>query len=1257
MTTLGYFSATATELTSLSLALQDLKTERPSLRVWARTQTQLFGAARVEAFVKEAVESQVMLLCLHGGTASFPAWDRLMKALAERREAGLPVPHLHVQPQGADDEAMLAAKTHSDGLDDGAWAGASALLHRGGALNIKAALAALAAHQEGRNGTFPEPLPSPYEGIHHPEHGDFTNLEAYLTHLAPGRPTIGLLFHQTYWLNRNLSHVHALIRALEARGANVIPVFSQRLKDASLNNMGSDEVVESFFKRDGKSCIDVLVSAMAMSMTLAQKSFANVFPALDVPVLQAMTSSAPRKQWEEGAQGLSTMDVTFQAAQPEFDGNLITLPIATREEDTIDPLTGALLARFVPIEERVGRMANLAIRWAGLRRKPNAEKKVAILFHHHPPRNDRIGCAAGLDSFESVRLLLRAMADQGFRVDHGYEKADDLAQDLLSRLSCDQRWLTPDQMASRAEATAGRDRFESWHAELPEGVRAQMTSQWGPMPGELFAHQDRLHFAGHLNGNVFITIQPPRGDIEKAGEALHDLHLSPPHHYLAHYRWIRDVFKADAVIHVGTHGSLEWLPGKALGLSESCYPDLALWDLPNIYPYIINNPSEGTQAKRRSACALVDHLTPPFRNADLYEETANVGRALADYHEAARQDPSKVRVMAGLVWEATEKADLHHDLGLTEEAAMADLDAFVERLHERLTELADTQIADGLHTLGQLPAPERLEEYLVQLTRLPNGDVPSLREAILDARGFDVDDLAAHKGERLPRFQGKTGGQLLLEAHATGLDLMRALARADFDPAAIEGLVEVTFGRPRPKVSEALTYVATSLLPRLQEVTREQRSILGALSGRFVEPGPSGVPTRGQADILPSGRNFFSLDPRTIPSPGAWEVGKALGDALLARYQKEEGRYPRNVGIIVWGGSAMRTKGDDLAEILYLMGLRPLWRSNGQVEGLEVIPLEKLGRPRIDVTPRISGFFRDAFPNLVEMLDRGARMVAALQEAPEGNYLRAHALEDREAYRAEGLSEEDAWRMATLRVFGCPPGTYGAGVAELVEAKNWKTKDDLGEAYIRYSAHAYGRGIYGETRTASFRRQLSRMDATVKNEDSREWDMLSCTDFYNYHGGLIAAATTVRGEKPFSMVGDSSDPKRVGLRSTEEEAKHILRARILNPIWIQGLQRHGYKGAGDLSKVLDILIGWDATADVMDDWMYERVANRYALDPAMQQWLKQVNPHALHNILDKLLETIQRGMWTTSDRMKANLESAFLDIEGDIEEVLESAHA
>ena len=948
-------------------------------------------------------------------------------------------------------------------------------------------------------------------------------------------------------------------------------------------------------------------------------------------------------------------DVTYQAAQPEFDGHLINVPLATREQDTIDPLTGALVTRLAPIPERVDKLVALALNWANWCRLANADKRIAIIFHHNPPRNDRIGCAFGLDTFASVKYLLDAMAVAGYRVDHCYADGDELAHALLQRATCDRRWLTSDQLAVRAEASVAREVFLPWHEALPAVNRAKMTADWGDMPGDLFVHEDTLSFAGLLNGNIFLTIQPPRGYLENIDAILHDLYLSPPHHYLAQYRWIREVFKADAVLHVGKHGTLEWLPGKALGLSEKCYPDLAIQDLPNIYPYIINDPGEGTQAKRRSYCCIIDHLTPAFVNAELYEDLQGVERALAEYNEAKRQDPDKLPVHAGLLWDEVVKANLQHDLQVTDDEAKADMEAFTGRLHAYLGELADTMINEGLHIMGQAIDGERLIEYLVQMTRLPNGDVPSLREELIAAMGYGYDDLLAHRGEALPQYDGETGGQLIERAHARAVTLIGALAARAYAAGAVEAIVQAHCGAPSPRIAEVLHYVAERLVPNLRRVTDEIDASLAAFAGHFVPPGPSGAPTRGQADILPTGRNFYSVRSSAIPTPAAWQVGCGLGDALLERFRREQGRYPENVGIFVIGSATMRTKGDDIAEILYLLGVRPVWRANGIVSGLELIPSGELGRPRIDVTPRISGFFRDAFPNLMHLIDEAVRMVAALQEDPETNFIRRHVLVDQADYRKEGITDEEAWRLATFRVFGCPPGTYGAGVAELVEAKAWETQADLGNNYIRYSAHAYGQGSYGEQHPRVFRQMLSRMEVTVKNQDTREIDMLACTDFYNYYGGLIAAAATVRGSLPLALVGDSADPRRLVLRSTQEEAKHVLRARLLNPKWLEGMKQHGYKGAGDLSKVMDIIIGWDATAEVMEDWMYEGIAAKYALDPQMQEWMQRVNPYALQNILDKLLETIQRGMWQASDEMQQQLRDAYLDIEGEIEEAVEGA--
>lgn len=1249
-----YFSATSSELPSLSRGVAMMQDAGQQVRVTCRTQTQLFDQARIAAFVSEVLCSDAVIITLHGGKASCPAFEPMLSKIHERRASGDRRPYLHIQPVGGDEEAFLAAREHSDGMADGKWHHLFAYFAQGGPVNIQRGLTFLRTILQESGEALAPPLPIAHEGLYHPDLGYVADVETYeRERIDPQRPTVGLWFFQTLWVNGNLDHLDALIREIEMRGANVLPVFSMRLKDASLGNRGSDEIVESFFLKDGRPRIDVLINAMSMSMTIANREYRTVYPRLNVAVLQAMVTSLSRAAWEESRQGMSMMDVTYQAAQPEFDGSLITVPVATREENVIDPITGGLLIRYSPIADRISAIVSLALKWAALHRLPHNEKRIAVVFHHYPPRNDRIGCAAGLDSFASVKHLLDRMADEGYQIDRLYRDGDDLAHEMLGTLTCDRRWIIPEEMARRAVASATRDRFLPWHRALPETVRRKMSQDWGNVPGSLFVHKDVLYFPGVLNGNVFLTIQPPRGYLENPEAVYHDPSLSPPHHYLAHYRWIRDVFRAHAVIHVGKHGSLEWLPGKALALSGGCYPDLSIMDLPNIYPYIINDPSEGTQAKRRSYCCIIDHLTPPYTNADLYEELTDVDRALSEYVEAGRHDPGKLPILAGLLWEAVEAADLHQELGITREAALQDMDSFLKRLHAYLSEIGDSMISDGLHVLGRPLDGDRLVEFLAQLTRLPNGDVPSLREELVAATGRWRGKPVSRRRAPERGGDGEAAGEVMAEAHDQAKALLRDLAAADFSPAGLSEWVKTRTGTSSPGIERVLRYVCETLVPNLRKVPDEMDAILAALSGRFVPPGPSGAPTRGQADILPTGRNFYSLDARTIPTLAAWEVGKALGDALLERYLQEQGRYPDSVGIILWGGPTMRSKGDDIAEILYLLGLRPVWRANGIVEGLEVIPAAELGRPRIDVVPRISGFFRDAFPNLVELLDGAVRMVAALAESSQSNFVRKNVLGDVEEYRKEGASDAESWRLATLRVFGCPPGTYGAGVAELVESRQWNSKRDLGEIYVRYSSHAYGQGCYGAERPAAFRRLLSRMDVTVKNEDSREYDMLSCTDFYNYYGGLIAAVNAVRGEMPLALVGDASNPERVLLRTTQEEAKFLLRARLLNPKWLTGLQRHGYKGAGDLSKVMDILLGWDATADVMEDWMYERVAARYALDPEMQAWLRRVNPYALQNILDKLLETIQRGMWDASPSLEKRLRDAYLEIEGDIEEAVE----
>ena len=508
-----YFSITAMELPSLSRGVSALHDKGCEMRVRASTQTQLFDDARVASFVNRALRADAVIFTYHSGhdgNKSCPAFDRLTETVRLRRASGVAVPYLHIQPVGGDEEALPAAREHSDGVADGRWQTLFRYLSYGGPVNMESALAYLHASLRGTRGPISPPTRPAQEGIYHPDLPHLPDPERYIAErIDPGKPTIGVWFFQTLWMHANLAHIDAIIHEIEKRGANVLPVFSMRLKDSSLGNRGSDEIVQSYFMAVGRPRIDVLINTMSMSMTLTSSDYHRVFPDLGVPVLQAMSSSVPHVAWKESLQGMSTMDVTYHAAQPEFDGNLITVPVATREEDTIDPVTGGLLARFVPIPDRVSAIVSLALKWAGLRRKPYSDKRIAIVFHHYPPRNDRIGCAVGLDSFAAVKHLLDRMADEGYQIDHLYADGDELADTLLKRMTCDRRWLTADRLAERAEASAGRDLYLPWHEALPPPVRDKMVHDWGQVPGELFTHRNILYFSGLLNGHVFLTIQPP----------------------------------------------------------------------------------------------------------------------------------------------------------------------------------------------------------------------------------------------------------------------------------------------------------------------------------------------------------------------------------------------------------------------------------------------------------------------------------------------------------------------------------------------------------------------------------------------------------------------------------------------------------------------------------------------------------------------------------------------------------------------------
>ena len=1086
----------------------------------------------------------------------------------------------------------------------------------------------------------------PWHGIWHPEWTEMErcqDAEGYLAaHYLPGRPTVGVMFYRTEWLMGDFSYQTALIRALEAQGLNAIAIFTNTFRSEDLDSPTLMDAVNRYFFRGKTRLVDVIINTMKFSLKAAGTSIEE-WMRLDVPLLEAYTVLGERAEWEASPAGLNPMEVSIAVSLPEFDGVIHSVPIAARVKDDVGDVTWQLM------EERMVRLAAKAKKWALLGKKPNQEKKIAIVFHNYPPTNSNIGSAAGLDSPESVRRLLEKMRDVGYTVETIPEDSKAFMKLLTDNATNDRRFISAAQIKD-AYGHLTAEQYARFFTKLPEKVRTQLTADWGDAPGDVFNYEGELLIPGTLNGNVFITVQPPRGFGEDPGKILHDPAAAPTHHYIGFYHWLRDIWQADAVVHIGTHGSLEWLPGKGTALSASCYPDISLGDLPDVYPYWMTIVGEGIQAKRRGAACLISHLSPPMQLSGSYEELQELEQALDEYVHFRQTQPENLDTVKEIVREKAAACNFGDDI-----AEGDDFDDYVGRLHNYVTDIKNMQIRTGLHIMGQPPEGDGLSEYVEALVRLDNGDVPSLVQLLATEAGYSYDELLADSSRLTP--EGLTYGMKLDALGEEGHRLITFLAARDYDPAAVrEALAQPEAASlsetGRQRLGQVLDYICETIVPNLRRTTEELTNTLRALAGGYIEPSPAGAPSSGGADLLPTGRNFYGVDPRLLPTPAAWELGKRLGDEVVSQYIADEGRYPEACGIVLWAGANMRSHGQCVAEFLYLMGVRPVWqRPSQRVVGLEVIPLEELKRPRIDVTGRISGLFRDSMPNAIHWLDEAVKIVSALEEADEDNYVRKHVKADAAWLEGEGQTAETAWQKASYRIFGDPPGAYGAGVGALLESKAWETIDDIAAVYTRWSGTAYGGdALPGDYEPEIFRRRMGALDVTIKNEDNRETNMFSSDDYNAYHGGMIATVRSISGKAPHSYSGDSTDRKRVKVRTVQEEAKRVFRGECMNPKFIEGMKRHGYKGALDLANTLAHSYQWDATSKVMEDWMYEKYAEKYALDPAMQEWMKDVNPWALQRMAAILLEAEKRELWQAQPETKEALTRLYMEMEGELEE-------
>ncbi|WP_437880594.1 cobaltochelatase subunit CobN [Pseudomonas sp. LRF_L74] len=1205
-------------LSLLAEVARHLPEDYPTLRL--ASPAQLGNHASVDFYVEQVLKhAKVILISVHGGVSY---WRYGIERLVELSKAGATLILVPGDDQPDPELTNLGNVAAEDA--ERLWQ----YLRQGGVDNARQFFQCIANRYLERDYTWQAPHALPRVGLYHPDKSN-ASLDDWRADWQPDAPVAALLFYRTHVQAANTAFVDTFCQRLQAQGLNPLPIAVASLKEAACLAQ-----VEDWLDEAGAGAI-LNTTGFAQSNPEApqERPFRR-----DIPVLQALCALDSEEQWQGNAQGLGPRDLAMHIALPELDGRLITRPISFKGLAWRSERSQSDVVCYRPHLPGMDFVAELARRWCELQRKPVMDKRVGLVLANYPTRDGRIGNGVGLDTPAAALNILRALEDQGYPVADLPNSGTALIQQLLGGVTND---LDNLDLRPCAQSLA-LDDYQRFFESLPEANRQAVLERWGTPHNDPMFRSGRLMIAGLRFGLTFIGIQPARGYQVDAAAVYHDPDLVPPHGYLAFYFWLRHIYQADALIHVGKHGNLEWLPGKSVGLSERCWPTAILGALPNIYPFIVNDPGEGAQAKRRTQAVIIDHLMPPLTRAESYGPLRDLERLADEYYEASQLDLRRAAELRGEILQKVREASLDRELGLQ---LNDDPESWLPQLDAYLCDLKESQIRDGLHVFGESPTGQLRRDTLLALLRIPRGDGQGgnasllralARDLELDFDPLDCEMAAAWSGPRpevlasLSDEPWRSAGDTRERLELLGLSLIDA---ADCKSGAAS---EVVLHSLRNHIAPLLDACGSA----------EMHGLLAALDGRFVPSGPSGAPSRGRLDVLPTGRNFFSVDVRNLPTPTAWRLGVQAADRLLERHLQDEGDHLRRLGLSVWGTATMRTGGDDIAQAMALLGVRPVWQAGSQrVERFEVLQLEQLGRPRVDVTLRVSGFFRDAFANLIRLFDDAVQAVIDLDEPEDMNPLSARVWQESLTLQDNGMTEQEARRQAGWRIFGSKPGAYGAGVQNAIEERLWESRADLAEVYLNWGGYAYGQGVEGAPARAQFAERLQHLQAVLHNQDNREHDILDSNDYYQFQGGMLAAVETLRGGKVASYHGDNSQPDTPRIRTLKQELARVVRARAANPKWIEGMKRHGYKGAFELAATIDYLFAFDATSELVDDHQYALLTDAYLLDKDTRDFIQRHNPGALQDIIERLLEAQQRGLWQEPGEYQEALENLLIDSE------------
>lgn len=1222
-----FLTAADTDIQTLATAIDRLPDDFPDLRV--ANLLQLQQQLTIDTYADDILtHAKIIIIRLLGGRSYWSYGLEVVEETAEKTGAKLIIMPGDDRP----DPDLMSHSTVSLTTVNQLWN----YFTEGGIENYKNALLFIAKNYLDQCYSENSPVSVPRVGIYQEKIEQNTTL-----------PSVSILFYRAHYLSGNIRPIDELCQAIRDRNFNPIPIFVSSLRDPDVQA----EVLAEL-KKNTDNPIEVLLNTTSFSFaSISEDSTVNspLF-GLDIPILQVIFSSQTVQQWEADFQGLSPRDVAMNVALPEVDGRIITRAVSFKAVETWNSKLETDVIGYIPVRDRIQFVADLTQNWVKLRRKKPAEKRIAIILANYPTADGRLANGVGLDTPASCINILNALQQAGYNLQNSPKTGEELIKRLTSGVTNDpegRELRTVQQSLNWAD-------FQQYFSQLPETIQTAIFQRWKADFSE-DSHPEIFPIPGIKLNHIFVGIQPSRGYDRDPSLNYHAPDLEPTPDYLAFYYWLRYQFQADAIIHVGKHGNLEWLPGKSIGLSQDCYPEIAFGSMPHFYPFIVNDPGEGSQAKRRSQAVILDHLTPPLTRAELYGSLQKLEGLVDEYYEAQSLDPSRLTMIKTRLQDLIQSENLYQDLGLTQnqlnEQILNSIDGY-------LCELKEAQIRDGLHIFGECPTGRQLRDLILSIARSPSSQRLGLTQAIAQDWQLEFNPLTCDFSETLPKIitlQNK-------DCRTLG-DVVEVLE--EYAAKLVENIINFERVNVEKSTQTVLEWVQNKLLPKLQKTDQEITHLLKGLEGRYIPSGSSGAPTRGRPDVLPTGRNFYSVDIRAIPTETAWRVGQLAASALIERYTQENGEYPRTLGLSVWGTSTMRTGGDDIAEALALLGVQPVWDGpSRRVVDFEILPLSILGRPRVDVTLRISGFFRDAFPNLIDLFDQAVIAISKLNEPPEQNHLAAQVQQETEVWMKAGLTKEQAENRSRYRIFGSKPGAYGAGLQGLIAAQNWTDEQDLAQAYINWSSYAYTSQSGGSSNKntqsklggisapEAFKNRLQQMQIVLHNQDNREHDLLDSDDYYQFQGGLTASVRAITGQNPQTYFGDNAQPERPKVRQLREEIARVYRSRVVNPKWIAGVMRHGYKGAFEMAATVDYLFAYDATTNCVEDFMYEGVAEAYLLDETVQKFIQEKNPWALRDMAERLLEASQRGLWqASSPKILEELRTLVHEAEGAVEAV------